>query len=1544
MGLAGWLLLSLAAPAHDCTAQITLTPGTQVTWSGQTFAQLETGPHGAAIFGRNVHIVIEDCTFRDIQGTVLLLHDSHVVLRRCRFDNTGEAVNLVRCTFQILYNQFRRIHPGADAIDIDLDPDYAPADEQRIAHNFISGVAGDGIDLGSSSPRIEANVLLQCADKAISIGEGAHPLILNNIIAWSDIGIAIKDSSDPRMAFNTIHGCRVGLDIYQKTPGFTGGLGQFENGVLSDNRTHLRIDELSMPRIRRCLVHPPDPLLTGADLINAPPEFIAPELGNFRPAPTSPLLGAAWPPGPDLIIPAEDIQGTPRSPSSTDLSIGPFETSLPNPSADLDLDGATDASDPFPLTPNAGPDSDQDGLPDHWENEHLGTLQWSATDDPDLDGADNGVEWRRGRDPLEPADGALRINEIHFAPASGDIGGTFVEIVNTTTQALELSGFQLSGATRFQFPTGTELPPGGYALIAENPTQLALARGLPIPLGPLEAPPLIDREWIHLLTPAGAVVDVAAYDFVPPWPGTPNGDGPSLERMPGADDATAPTAWRASDCRFGTPGRANTTTQQGGLVINEIYAHPRDNPLDQDWLELFNAGSVSIDLTNLTLTDNERLQPGNSFPAGTRIDPGEYLVLTRADLGFGLDSSGETLALFHKQTGLVHSQLTYPEMNQGVSYARLPDGDPAWGYLPEPTPGEPNPTPPAPPAVVIAEIMYHPPLEDAYEFVELLNLEPHPVSLAGWQLRKGVRFRFPEDTLLEPQARLLVAHSPATLLTAYPDLQADQVYGPFVDTRLSNRGETLTLVDQVGNTVCSVRYADRVPWPRAADGEGASLEWTGTRPEQTGLAFWSAGTRPGGTPGSGIHPEHPRHPTFLTQVRHRPLIPRPDTPFTVFLRTPWLAADSEISLHLLSRIDGQSAWTDQLLQPEPTIPNGWAAELAGVPANSLVEFYCEARDHDTRIGVYPPSAPAYFAHETGSPVSQTLLALCLEPSSETAMAPVHICITNRNWVELTLTRPVTSDELLDCTLITPDDVHYGARIRYRGSLKRQKPIKSFRVDLRESHPYADENRLNFNGWNPIGEALATRIFGEEGFATLRLRDVRLFRNHRVMGPDGHYLLAERPGGEVFERARPDAAPGAYWEGWGQTTSPDGSSAYPPELQPVMQALADPELRDAVLPMLIDQEEWLHWLAVSCLVADDETILNNVPGNHLTFQPAPDAPVELHPLDLDSAWRAVATNIHPITPPAQVPVATPGLVEWLLYPCVRTAYYQQLADLATTAEEQWMPAVLDYFDTRGLSATDHAWALEFLDARLAFVQSQLTAYIGGSPVPEDPRGLDFDDTFAVQPEGESPEGGFFGDADAPRLWGYAHTTLAQIMVEPLPGRIILPANQCGPEWSWQGERIEEEQSDVVLQITGYPLIGPFSPPGPTATLPCTFLRGDADRDGVPDAVELRHGFDPNDPQNSPLQLQIAAYGDPDINLRFMAWPETEFLLEFSTDLHEWTPAQVAYPAIQVDRDRILEIPMSLADTHNQGFFRVRPERPLGPSAALWMGETGRGEER
>ena len=47
--------------------------------------------------------------------------------------------------------------------------------------------------------------------------------------------------------------------------------------------------------------------------------------------------------------------------------------------------------------------------------------------------------------------------------------------------------------------------------------------------------------------------------------------------------------------------------------------------------------------------------------------------------------------------------------------------------------------------------------------------------------------------------------------------------GNFTGT-LSNGGERVTLSDSKGNTIDSVKYGDRSPWPVGADGYSASLE------------------------------------------------------------------------------------------------------------------------------------------------------------------------------------------------------------------------------------------------------------------------------------------------------------------------------------------------------------------------------------------------------------------------------------------------------------------------------------------------------------------------------------------------------------------------------------------------------------------------------------------------------------------------------------------------------------------------------------------------
>jgi hypothetical protein len=52
-----------------------------------------------------------------------------------------------------------------------------------------------------------------------------------------------------------------------------------------------------------------------------------------------------------------------------------------------------------PLKPEE--DTDQDGLPDAWEMEFLGSLKYGPFDDPDDDGFPNIIEWYRGTDPMK---------------------------------------------------------------------------------------------------------------------------------------------------------------------------------------------------------------------------------------------------------------------------------------------------------------------------------------------------------------------------------------------------------------------------------------------------------------------------------------------------------------------------------------------------------------------------------------------------------------------------------------------------------------------------------------------------------------------------------------------------------------------------------------------------------------------------------------------------------------------------------------------------------------------------------------------------------------------------------------------------------------------------------------------------------------------------------------------------------------------------------------------------------------------------------------
>jgi regulation of enolase protein 1 (concanavalin A-like superfamily) len=72
-----------------------------------------------------------------------------------------------------------------------------------------------------------------------------------------------------------------------------------------------------------------------------------------------------------------------------------------------------------------------------------------------------------------------------------------------------------------------------------------------------------------------------------------------------------------------TPNAANAPDLITDVVINEIMFDPPSDERDGEFIELFNRGNITIDLSNWQFTDGINFQ----FPSGTFLAAGEYLVV-----------------------------------------------------------------------------------------------------------------------------------------------------------------------------------------------------------------------------------------------------------------------------------------------------------------------------------------------------------------------------------------------------------------------------------------------------------------------------------------------------------------------------------------------------------------------------------------------------------------------------------------------------------------------------------------------------------------------------------------------------------------------------------------------------------------------------------------------------------------------------------------------------------------------------------------------------
>ena len=303
----------------------------------------------------------------------------------------------------------------------------------------------------------------------------------------------------------------------------------------------------------------------------------------------------------------------------------------------------------------------------------------------------------------------LRINEIMAAPRSGlrDEDGElqdWIELYNAGSERVWLNGYALSDneekLTKWFFPEGAYIDPGQFYLVfCSGKNRTGESTGYPHTNFRLSA----EGETITLANALGQLVDRVVFDNLP------------VDCSYGRNDQTG--AWQVYT--LATPGAPNTDSgvaradeylralNFSRVYISEVMAsNDKVNAVagspNKDWVEIYNAGTETVDLSGWGLSDNINWPRKWQFAQGTVIWPGQYKIVMldgqnvtdtqgAAHASFKLRRTGGEVLTLSDASGYILDKLFLPEIPTDYSYGRT------WGlggffYYDAPTPGAANGT------------------------------------------------------------------------------------------------------------------------------------------------------------------------------------------------------------------------------------------------------------------------------------------------------------------------------------------------------------------------------------------------------------------------------------------------------------------------------------------------------------------------------------------------------------------------------------------------------------------------------------------------------------------------------------------------------------------------------------------------------------------------------------------------------------------------------------------------------------------------------------
>lgn len=182
------------------------------------------------------------------------------------------------------------------------------------------------------------------------------------------------------------------------------------------------------------------------------------------------------------------------------------------------------------------------------------------------------------------------INEINYNSLTGFDSGDWIELINSTSDAIDISNWVFMDENRtpsFVLPPGTVLESHSFLAISFDKTLFAgRYPDVKNVFGNMNSALSGSGESLFLYNAIGQLVDSLTYNDKSPWPVEADGGGSSLELANPKMENALGENWRAS-IGHGTPGSINSTYVTG-IKQNNNGEIPKDFSLSQNFPNPFN--------------------------------------------------------------------------------------------------------------------------------------------------------------------------------------------------------------------------------------------------------------------------------------------------------------------------------------------------------------------------------------------------------------------------------------------------------------------------------------------------------------------------------------------------------------------------------------------------------------------------------------------------------------------------------------------------------------------------------------------------------------------------------------------------------------------------------------------------------------------------------------------------------------------------------------------------------------------------------------------